>query len=252
VASRFTDSVVVVTGGGSGIGAATSRRFAAEGATVVVADISADAAAAVAAEIEDKGGSALPIRCDVSSAADWAAMAEHVESRFGGLNVVHNNAATVTIKPAHELEEAEWERQIGVNLTSVYLSVRAFLPSLRRSRGCIVNTSSVHAMLGFPGRSAYAASKGGMVSLTRQLAVDYGPEVRVNAVLPGPILTPPWKAESDEYIDLTLRSTPAGRLGTPAEVAAAVCFLASSEASYISGATLLVDGGFSAQKDPTQ
>jgi len=250
VTSRFTDSVVVVTGGGSGIGAATSRRFAAEGATVVVADISADAAAAVAAEIEDSGGTVLPIRCDVSSTADWAGMAEQVELRYGGLDVVHNNAAIATIKPAHELGEAEWEREIAVNLSSVYLSVRAFLPALRRSRGCIVNTSSVHAMLGFLGRPAYAASKGGMVSLTRQLAVEYGPEVRVNAVLPGPILTPPWKTESDEYIDLTIRSTPAGRMGTPEEVAAAVCFLASSDASYISGATLLVDGGFTAQKDP--
>jgi glucose 1-dehydrogenase len=248
--SRFTDSVVVVTGGGSGIGAATSRRFAAEGATVVVADISADAAAAVVAEIEDSDGAALPVRCDVSSSTDWAVMAEQVQSRYGRLDVVHNNAAVATIKPAHELGNAEWEREIGVNLSSVYLSVRAFLPFLRRSRGCIVNTSSVHAMLGFLGRPAYAASKGGMVSLTRQLAVEYGPEVRVNAVLPGPILTPPWKTESDEYIDLAIRSTPAGRMGTPEEVAAAVCFLASSDASYISGATLLVDGGFTAQKDP--
>jgi len=250
VTSRFTDSVVLVTGGGSGIGAATSRRFAAEGATVVVADISAAAAAAVAAEIEEGGGIASPVRCDVSSTADWVGMAEHVHSRYGRLDVVHNNAAIATIKPAHELVEAEWEREIGVNLTSVYLSVRAFLPALRGSRGCIVNTSSVHAMLGFLGRPAYAASKGGMVSLTRQLAVEYGPEVRVNAVLPGPILTPPWKTESDEYIDLTIRSTPAGRMGTPEEVAAAVCFLASSDASYISGAALLVDGGFTAQKDP--
>lgn len=246
----FDGQVAVVTGAASGIGEATARLFARRGARVAVTDINEAGAERVASQIVDHGGTAFPLRCDAGSRDDWRRLADAVLDRYGRVDIVHNNAFTLTIAPAHEQGEREWDRQLGVNLTSVYLSVRTFIDQLRAHRGCIVNTSSVHALLGFRGHPAYAAAKGGMVSLTRQLAVEYGPDVRVNAVLPGPVRTPNWDGVAEEYIDLTTRSTPAGRMGHPDEVATAVCFLASSDASFVSGATLLVDGGFTAQKDP--
>ncbi len=243
---RFTDRVVVITGGGSGIGEATAKRFASEGAHVVVTDIVSERAIAVAAKITDSGGSAVGVSADVASTTDWNMLAELVQNQFGRIDVVHNNAFMLDFKPAHETSEDSWDRQIAVDLSAVYHSVRAFLTGLQRTKGCIVNTSSVHAVLGFRGHPAYAAAKGGIVALTRQLAVEYGPDVRVNAVLPGAIRTRAWDRTTPAEVAASVARTTAGRLGEPDEVAAAVAFLASAEASYISGTTLLVDGGMTA------
>ncbi len=246
----FLDRVVIITGAGSGIGAATAQTFAARGATVVVTDLDSGAAKDVAEGISADGYAAWPMTCDVGLAEDWEALADAVLSRHGRVDVVHNNAFMLALAPAHQQSDQQWDDQLRVSLSAVHRSVRVFHEALHDSTGCIVNTSSVHALLGFRNHAAYAAAKGGMVALTRQLAVEYGPHIRVNTVLPGPIETPVWDGVGPDERAHVIRATAARRLGRPEEVAAAVCFLASDDASYVTGATLLVDGGYVALKDP--
>lgn len=170
-----------------------------------------------------------------------------MSKRFGRVDVVHNNAYTIERLPASELTEASWDRQIAVDLSSVYHSVWALIGLMTGRAPAIVNTSSVHAVIGLPSHPAYAAAKGGIVALTRQLAVEYGPRIRVNAVLPGPIRTAAWDGVSETDM-AAAADTVAGRLGQPEEVAAAVCFLASPDAAYVTGTSLLVDGGYVATR----
>ncbi len=245
MSGRFVDRVVIVTGGASGIGAATARRVSREGGSVVVADVQEQLGVEVVAGLAGPG---LFQRCDVSSLSDWEALVGVALERFGRIDVVHNNAYTVRLGPTHELSEQEWERQLAVCLKSVFLSVKTCMLHLVEARGVMVNTSSVHASMGFPQHAAYDASKGGISSLTRELAAEYAPHVRVNAVLPGGIDTPAWAGRPQEEFDELARVTPAGRLGTADEVAAAVCFLACDEASYITGVNLVVDGGYTITK----
>ena len=247
--SRFAGRVAIVTAAGAGIGAAAARRFAAEGATVLVTDVDDEQAAAVAKEIDAAGGHASFFHLDVSSADGWARLHAHVIERTGRLDVLHSNAARLTVKPAHELAEGEWDAQLRVTLTGTWLGVRTFAADLQRSHGAVVITSSVHALVGLPGHPAYAAAKGGLTALARQLAVEYGPQVRVNAVLPGPILTAMWDGIGEEVRTASAAATVAGRLGRPEEVAAVVAFLASDDASYMTGASVVVDGGWSIVKD---
>jgi NAD(P)-dependent dehydrogenase (short-subunit alcohol dehydrogenase family) len=239
---RFDGQVVVVTGGASGIGAACVRRFAAEGASVVVADVDEEHGQAVAGTVAD--GRAIFVRCDVAQRADWQALRALVLERFSRLDVVHSNAFMQIAAPAHELDEGAWDRMLAVNLKATYLGARTLVDLLAATNGSIVLTSSVNAYVGRPGRPAYAASKAGLSALGRQLAVEYGPEVRVNTVVPGAIVTPPWEQVPEAHRAGTARATAAGRLGEPEEVAAAVAFLASSDASYVTGVDLVVDGGW--------
>lgn len=243
---RFADRVAVVTGAASGIGAATAERLTREGATVVMSDITADAGAA-GKLITDAGGRASFVRADVADEGDWARVVAAARE-YGPVDVLVSNAFASDLSPAHDTTRTSWDRQLAVNLTGAFLGVNAVLPEMRERGGSIVFVSSVHARFGLPRHPAYAAAKGALVSLCGQLAVEYAPRVRVNAVLPGPVMTPAWDGIDEADRRLTVEATPAGRFGTPAEVAAAIAFLASPEASFISGTSLVVDGGWSVAK----
>lgn len=243
---RLQGKVALVTGAYGGIGAAVARRLAAEGAAVGLADIRDPSPAAE--EITATGGRALPVTADVADEAAWDGAVAAVRDRFGPVDILVSNAYHVEIAPAHETSRQSWDRQLAVSLTGTFLGVRACLADLRANRGAVVLVSSVHALVGLPGRPAYAAAKGGLVALGRQLAVEYGPEVRVNTLLPGPILTPAWAQVSEVDRKRSLAETVAGRFGTPDEVAAAAAFLASPDAAYITGTSLVVDGGWTAVK----
>ncbi len=215
---------------------------------MIVADTDEDRGDRVATGIRESGGDGHFCRCDVSRLSDWHGLLDATLTRFGQLDVVHNNAATVERSRTHELSEESWDRQIAVSLKSVFLSVKVCIAALSETEGAIVNTSSIHAVAGFPNHAAYDAAKGAICALTRELAAEYGPRVRVNSVLPGMILTPAWKGATDEELRRSAVGAPAGRLGRPEEVAAAVCFLASQDASFITGENLVVDGGWTITK----
>jgi NAD(P)-dependent dehydrogenase (short-subunit alcohol dehydrogenase family) len=243
---RFQDRVVVVTGSGSGIGRVMAQRFAAEGARVAVVDWHEERASEVAAEIPQ----ALAVRADVSSGADVAAMEAAVRSSLGAVDVLVNNAAVAEGDDVLAMDEATWEKDVAVVLKSVFVCSKAVLPAMiERRRGVIVNITSVNALSAL-GNEAYSAAKAGVINLTKGIAVRYGSfGVRCNAIAPGTIRTPIWQERVDRdpsVFERLVKWYPLGRVGEPEDIANAAMFLASDEASWITGTVLTVDGGLMA------
>jgi glucose 1-dehydrogenase len=255
VAARLSGRTAVVTGGASGIGRAIALRFADEGAFVVVGDVRRDPREGGAPTDELLGGCGLFLEADAARWDDLDRLVTAAVEHGGRLDVMVNNAGIAGrySKPLLETEEEDWDAIMAVNLRGVFLGCkRAVAQMLEQEpigevRGRVVNISSQHGMIGPPGHVAYAASKGGVVNLTRQVAVDYGPRgVLVNAVAPGKILTGSPEQQDPEALAYSRSRTPFHRLGRPEDVAGAAVFLASDDCGYVSGLNLLVDGGWMA------
>lgn len=224
-----------------------SRRRHADGFAVALLDNAAKAET-IARELSPDGETAIGLRCDVTDQSAWASAADATRS-LERVQVLVANAVTVRIAALHETSLESWQGQPGVMLTGTFLGVQTFLSKLRSTRGSIVLVSSVHTNSGLPGRPAYATAKAGLTGLGRQLAAEYGPDVWVNKVLPGPILTPLWDDIDEENRRKSATATALESLGAPVEIALVIAFLASRESSYVTGATIPVDGGWSITKD---
>lgn len=240
---RLKGKVAVVTGAGSGMGRAIAIRFAQEGAHVVIVDISggAEVSAALA------GAGAVACRADVSKAADVQRAIGLAVERFGRLDIICNNAGIQgPLAPTADYDEDEWDRVIAVNLKGVFLGMKYAIPEmLKVGGGSIVNTSSMAAIVAFPTLPAYSASKGGVSCLTRLTAAEYASQgIRVNAILPGAIDTGMTRGMPKDYLDGAVAATLMGRIGRPEEIANLALFLASDEASFITGTGTQVDGGY--------
>jgi len=244
----IAEKVALVTGAASGIGAASARRFAAEGARVVLADRDEEGARRVAGEI---GPQASAVRGDIAEPADAEAVVQHALRVFGRLDILHNNAASGAAGRIADVDPVTWDRTIAVNLSGHFYIIRAALPTmLAQGAGVMINMSSAAALRVEEGIGAYAAAKAGLIALTRQVAVEYGRRgIRANCVCPGAVATPPTLAFMSAVAGVRERmeaASPLRRIAAPDELAAVVVFLASEEASFVNGATIVVDGGATA------
>ncbi len=250
---RLENKVALITGAGSGIGRESALLFAREGARVVLVDVNEEAGEAVAAEIREAGGEAVYARADVSKSAEAERMIRVAEESFGQLNVLFNNAGISHADDGDAVatEEEVWDLTMNINLKGVFLGCKHGIPALRRSGGgSIINTASFVALLGAATpQLAYTASKGGVLALTRELAVIHAREnIRINALCPGPLRTELLMKylDTEEKRQRRLVHIPMGRFGEAHEIAQAALFLASDESSFTTGATFLVDGGITA------
>jgi NAD(P)-dependent dehydrogenase (short-subunit alcohol dehydrogenase family) len=254
MAGRLQGRVAIVSGGATGVGGAASRLFAREGARVAVLDINTHAAQATAQAVGSAGGEAMAVTADVSQAAAVQQAVAHVVQRWGQIDVLFNHAGTIVVKPFLETTEEEWDRLMAINVKSMYLMTREVLPHmLAAGRGAIVCTSSISAVAGTPMEVLYDTTKGACHMFARAIAVEYRDRgIRCNAVCPGFIRTPHGQREVEALQTLGVDVSDAalaaaqGRMCEPEEVAAAALFLASDEASFINGAHLFVDNGFTA------
>lgn len=247
--TRFQDKIIIVTAAASGIGLAIARRFAAEGARLALADVNEDALREQSAAFGLAADRLLLQRADVSEMDQVEALIAATVEKFGRIDVLANNAGVGSYGYVTELPIERWRRVFAVDVDSIFYTVRFALPHLIASRGNVVNTASISGLYGDYGFAGYNAAKGAVVNLTRNLAIDHAKDgVRFNAICPGLTETPAtrWMRENEEIAAAYADRLPMGRPGKPEEMAAAVAFLASDDASYITGHCLVVDGGLTA------
>ena len=248
----FAGKTVIVTGARSGIGFATTQRFAADGATVIMADVRD--ASEEAAQLAEAGNDVRFVRTDVSREAEVQALIDGVVARNGEVDILVNNAGIVLARTVPDTTLEEWDRLLDVNLKGAFLCCRAVIPLMRQRRcGVIVNVASEQGLVGAATNAAYTATKGGIIQLTKSMAIDHGQDgIRINCVAPGPVKTPLFdmfvegvedpQAELRFFLDATILK----RLGRPEEIANVIAFLASDESSYMTGSVVVVDGGLTA------
>ncbi|MEI2578407.1 SDR family oxidoreductase [Scytonema sp. PRP1] len=249
---NYTGKVAFVTGAANGIGRATALAFARKGAHVVVADISEQGNQETARIIEDLGGRAIAVKCDVTRASDVKAALSKTIETFGRLDFAFNNAGVEQKNAATaEIEEEEWDRIVNINLRGVFLCMKYEIPLLLKQGGAIVNTSSGAGVIGIKGGAAYTAAKHGLIGLTKSAALDYASQnIRINAVCPGYIDTPMmgrFTGGTDEGRAKVIAEEPIGRMGKPEEIAAAVVWLCSDAAAFVVGHAMVIDGGQTVQ-----
>jgi len=251
---RLRDKVAIVTGAGSGIGRATANLFAKEGAKVVVADIESSLGKETVEEISENRGTAVQAMVDVSKADEVRAMIKTCITSFGKLDVLFNNAGIEG--PGGllwKMKEDDWNRVMDVNLKSVFLGCKYAIPHMKRTKGSIINTASELGLVGSTSRPAYSASKGGIIALTRSLALQCAPYgIRVNCICPGATETPllvrfVGEKQRERGLQKVTQEIPLRRLGKPIDIAYAALYLASEESSFVTGSVLVVDGGSTAQ-----
>ena len=247
---RLGGKVAIITGAASGLGRASAQLFAEHGASVVIADRDTAGGQETVAQIRDTGGQAEFIETDVAVADDADAMVTKAVTCFGKLDILFNNAGIAIRKPVADLSEDEWDRCIDTNLKGVFLGSKSAIPEMiRGGGGSIINTASIYGVVGGRTRAAYSASKGGIVNLTRSMALDYASQnIRVNCICPGFVETPLLKKilGTEEEFQALVDMHPMGRLGRPIETAYAAVYLASDEAAFTTGIALPVDGGYTA------
>ena len=246
---RLEGKVALISGAARGQGASHARLFATEGAAVVLGDVLAEDADAIASELRSSGSSAEAIRLDVSRADDWAAAVALAVERFGGLHVLVNNAGVISDGGAVDEPEDVWNRVIAINQTGVFLGMKYAVPAMRRAGGgSIINIASTLGVVGAEDYIAYQASKGAIRQMTRSAALSYAKDgIRANTICPGWIETPMTDALDAQVREHDIAMTPLGRAGQPIEVSHAAVFLASDESSFVTGTDLVVDGGYLAQ-----
>ncbi|MED3662841.1 SDR family NAD(P)-dependent oxidoreductase [Ureibacillus terrenus] len=243
---KLTGKVAIITGGASGIGAATAKLFVEEGAKVVIVDVNKEKGKAFEEELKNQGGEALFVQADVTNEEDVQNVFAKAKASFGKVDILFNNAGIGAVKPTDELPFSEWRKTIAVDLDGVFLFARAAIKEyLQSGGGVIVNTASMYGLVGAAGSAAYNAAKAGVVNFTRSIALEYANRnIRINAICPGFIDTP---ILGDTDRNGLIEATPMKRLGKPEEIAKAVLFLASDDSSFMTGSALVVDGGYTAQ-----